>query len=120
MFAQLHDTGSIGSASLYANQKLEELIAASTKDLAFLRYSISLTARWAASAGNDLERRKELHAELKDLRLKYSQKIDDIAITFGVQCAMNAKEEVERSVAVPLYADMDLFIAPSNGDDRHA
>ena len=117
MFAQLQDTVLIGSASLCAHEKQEEIIAASTNELAFLRYSIILTAKWEASTDGDAERRNELRAELKDLRLQYSKKIDDIAMTFGVQCAMNANEEVERSVADPLY--MDLFAASRNDDDRH-
>jgi len=120
MFAQLHETVSIGSALLYAHEKQEELIAASTNELAFLRYSIILTARWEASTSDDVERRNELHAELKDLRLQYSQKIDDIAMTFGVQRAINAKEEVERSVTVPLHMEMDPFTASSDDDDSHA
>jgi hypothetical protein len=104
---------------LYAHEKQENLIAASTRELAFLRYSIILTARWEASTDEDAERRNGLRAELKDLRLQYSQKIDDIAMTFGIRSAMNAKEEVERTVVVPLDMDLDRFTAPSNNDDRH-
>ena len=118
MSVQQLDTVAIGSASFYADEKQEDLIAANTRELAFLRYSIILTARWEVSAGEDVERRNELHAELKGLRLKYSKKIDDIAMTFGIQSAMNAKEEVERTVAIHLRMNLDLFTTPSKDDDR--
>jgi hypothetical protein len=114
MSTHLLDAVSIGSASRYAHRKQEDLIAARTDELASLRFSIVLTAKWEASAGDDVERRNELRAELVDLRRQYSQKIDEIAMTFGIQNAMNAKDEVERTVALPL--GMDLSISPSEGD----
>jgi hypothetical protein len=64
MSAQLFDTVSIGSASLYAHEKQENLIATSTSELALLRYSTILTARWEASRNEDVEHRDELRAEL--------------------------------------------------------
>ncbi|MFZ0746258.1 MAG: hypothetical protein WAM85_17755 [Terracidiphilus sp.] len=116
MSSHLLDTASIGSGSRYAIEKQEDSLAASIDELAGLRFSIILTAKWETSESVDAERRNELHAELLDLRRQYSQKIDEIAMTFGVQSAMNAKEEVEHSVAVPL--GMDTSITP-NQDDFH-
>jgi hypothetical protein len=119
MSTHLLEAVSIGSAYLNEHEKQGDLIAASTNELASLRFAIILTARWEASANEELERRDELRAELKDLRLQYFQKIDDIAMTYGVRSAMNAKEEVERTVAVPLGMDLDLSITPSKGDNRY-
>ncbi|MGD0939948.1 MAG: hypothetical protein ABR905_09560 [Terracidiphilus sp.] len=113
MSVHLLDTVSVGSALPHALAKRENLIAASKNELAFLRYSIILTSRWEASTGKDMERRKELRAEVKHLRLQYSQKIDDIAMTFGIQSAIDATEEVERTVGVPVGMDRNLFATPT-------
>jgi len=72
-----------------------------TEELARLRFAILLTARWEASDAEDPERRKELRVELADLRRLYYDKIDEIAMTFGVAQAIKAKAEVERGVVVP-------------------
>lgn len=94
----------------------ENPLEAIRSELAGLRFSIILTARWEAGAGGDVERRKALRGELKELRRQYAQKIDAIAMTFGVQAAMDAKEEVERTIAIPL--NMDLRIEPrEDGSD---
>ena len=66
-----------------------------------MRFAIILTARWAASDSESPEHRAELRADLALLRKHYSNKIDEIAMTFGVEQAMKAKEEVERTVVVP-------------------
>ncbi|MGB7546271.1 MAG: hypothetical protein WBM14_00850 [Terracidiphilus sp.] len=105
---------SICAGSLHAHKEQENLLAAVTEELAILRFSIILTARREASAGGDAERRDELRAELLDLRREYSLKIDDIAMAFGVQNAMKAKEEVERTVTVPL--GMDIAFTTSEDD----
>ncbi len=110
MSTSLFDAVSIGPASRFAHQDEENLLAASTIELAGLRFSIILTARWEAAACDDLERRNELRAELEDLRRQYSQKIDEIAMSSGIQNAIDAKEKVERAVAIPL--GMDLSIEP--------
>jgi hypothetical protein len=102
MSAQLLDTASFGPASRFVQENLQSSLAANTEELAGLRFSIILTAKWEASAKVDDERRNELRSELAGLRRKYSQKIDEIAMTFGVQDAMKAKEAVERAVAIPL------------------
>ncbi len=66
-----------------------------------MRFSIILTARWADSDSESAERRAELRGDLAQLRKHYGDKIDEIAMTFGVAKAMKAKEDVERSVVVP-------------------
>ena len=102
MLTQLLEVVLNGPASRRAQEKQTVLLAANTEELASVRFSIILTAKWAASAGVDSERRNELRDELDDLRRRYSAKIDEIAMAFGVQNAINAKEEVERTVAIPL------------------
>jgi hypothetical protein len=102
MSAQLLDTASFGPASRYVQEKQQASLSANTEELAGLRFSIILTAKWEASASADEERRNELRSELSGLRRHYSQKIDEIAMTFGVQNAIKAKEKVERTVAIPL------------------
>jgi len=72
-----------------------------TEELARLRFAILLTARWEASDAEDPERRKELLVELADLRRLYCDKIDEIAMTFGVAQAIKTKTEVERAVVLP-------------------
>ena len=114
MSAHLLDTVSFGPASRYAQEKLESSLAANTEELAGLRFSIILTAKWEASSNADAERRNELRAELSGLRRHYSQKIDEIAMTFGVQSAIKAKEEVERTVAIPL--GMKPLMTPGEDD----
>src|ERR1039457_2214684 len=87
MPTHLFDSVSIGCGSWYAQEKRGNLLAAGTNELASLRFSIILTARWETAAGEDLERRNELRAELADLRREYSQKVDYLAMTFGIQSA---------------------------------
>jgi hypothetical protein len=114
MSAYLFSPATISPASQYAHEKQENLLADSTEELASLRFSIILTARWEAAASEDVERRDELRAELVELRRQYSEKIDDIAMTFGVQSAIDAKEDVERAVVIPM--GMEQPIAPSEDD----
>jgi hypothetical protein len=81
-----------------------------------LRFSIILTARWADSDSESPDRRAELRADLAQLRKHYGDKIDEIAMTFGVDQAMKAKEEVERTVVVP--RDIVTFETPSDGREE--
>lgn len=88
-------------ACVYVRLKHETNLAAMTQEVASLRFSIVLLARLDESrtvAKRDLA---ELRTELADLRKLYFDKIDEIAMTFGVQQAMDTKAEVERSVFVP-------------------
>ncbi|MGA9672820.1 MAG: hypothetical protein WBQ94_26630 [Terracidiphilus sp.] len=102
MSTDLLDEVSKSPATRYTQEKQAQMLAAMVEELASLRFSIILTSRWDASATVDAGRRNELRAELKGLRRHYSEKIDEIAMTFGVQNAMKAKENVERTIAVPL------------------
>ncbi len=57
-----------------------------------------------ASESETIERRTELRADLVLLRRHYEDKIDEIAMTFGVEQAMKVKADVERTVFVPREA----------------
>ncbi len=76
-------------------------LAASRDELGGLRFLIVLAARWESSKSVDPECRAELHMELEHLHALYFEKIDAIAMRFGVQKAMDAQKEVERTVKVP-------------------
>ena len=91
----------MGPASRYIKETREVLLAYEIEELAALRFSIILTARWEASDNEDLEQRAALRADLSLLRRHYGDKVDEIAMTFGVAEAMKAKDEVERTVVVP-------------------
>jgi hypothetical protein len=95
------DLATIGPASRYIRETSIELLDYETEELAALRFSIILTARWAASDNEIPDRRAELRDELELLRQHYGDKIDEIAMTFGVRQAIQAQQEVERSVVVP-------------------
>jgi hypothetical protein len=91
----------IGPASRYINESREQQLSAAVEELAVLRFCIILTARWESSETEDLEQRAQLRGELVELRKQYGDKIDRIAMDFGVSHAMTVKEEVERSVILP-------------------
>lgn len=95
------DTANISPASRYIRETREVLLAYEAEELAALRFSIILTARWMGSGDEDPERRAELRDDLLLLRKHYGDKVDEIAMTFGIQQAMMTKEEVERTVIVP-------------------
>ncbi len=90
-----------GSASPCIRETGIELLDYETEELAALRFSIILTARWAASDNETSDRRAELREELALLRRHYSDKVDEIAMTFGVQQAIETQDQVERAVVVP-------------------
>ncbi len=116
MTSQLLDAASIDHDSRRALQKQENLLALRIEELASLRFTIILTAKWETSASEDMEQRSDLRADLVVLRREYSHKIDEIAMTCGVQQAINAKEEVERTVSLPL--GIDMLNTPSEGANR--
>jgi hypothetical protein len=91
----------IGPVSRYVNESREALLVYDIEELAALRFSIILTARWASSDGEEPERRAELRADLRLLRKHYGDKIDEMAMTFGVEQAMRTQEDVERTVILP-------------------
>ena len=95
------DASLLGPASRYIRETRDALLAYEAEELAALRFSIILTARWEASEDESPEQRAELRADLELLRLHYGDKIDEIAMTFGVKEAMKAKEHVEHTVVAP-------------------
>jgi hypothetical protein len=106
----------MGPGSRYILEDRKRTLALLTEELAALRFSILLTARWEGAVEGDKARRDELRAELKGLRSQYSEKIDEIAMTFGVQKAMDAQENVQRNVEIPL--DLEPPLVPGEEDDR--
>jgi hypothetical protein len=95
------DPATIGPASRYIRETRDELLAYDVEELAAVRLSILLTAKWVESESEDPERRDELRQDLAILRKHYGDMLDEIAMTFGVNSAMKAKEEVEESVVIP-------------------
>jgi hypothetical protein len=87
-------------ASPHTREHAEPQLAVVTGELAALRFSVILTAKWVLSEAESAERSAELRNELVQLRRLYDDKIDQIAMTFGVQRAVKAKEEVERTVTL--------------------
>jgi hypothetical protein len=98
-------------ATRFVQDRQERLFAADVEQLAGLRFSIVITAKWEASRDQDPERRKELRGELENLRYRYFEKIDHIAMSFGVARAMIAKDDVERRITVPLRNKLPDFPA---------
>ncbi len=95
------DLAANAPASRYIRETSIELLDYETEELAALRFSIILTARWAVSDNETPDRRAELREELALLRRHYGDKVDEIAMTFGVQQAMETQNQVERTVVVP-------------------
>jgi hypothetical protein len=86
---------------VYVRLKRETHLSAMTQELASLRFSILLLARWERSRSVDQESLAELRDELDDLRKLYFEKIDELAMTFGVQQAIETRASVEHAVTVP-------------------
>jgi hypothetical protein len=101
MSAPAQDMAAIVPAAVYARLRRESNLAAMTQELTGLRFSIILLKRWETSRKVDAVSLKELRRELAELRALYLEKIDDLAMTFGVQQAMDTQRNVERSVVVP-------------------
>ena len=91
----------LGPTSRYILETREELLAYETEELAALRFSIILTARWESSGGEDAEHRADLREDLEILRNHYGDKLDELAMTFGIDQAVKIKEHIERTVIVP-------------------
>jgi hypothetical protein len=87
--------------SRYAYDDAEALLAGSTEQLARLRLTIILVARWEPSSGVTLKRRKEMHTELTRLRGLYLGMVDELAMAYGVHQALMTRNYVERTVCVP-------------------
>jgi hypothetical protein len=101
MSTSVLDAAPIVPASVYIRLKHETNVAAMTQELASLRFSIILLARWEASRSVDLDNLAELRTELAHLRALYFDKIDEMAMIFGIKQALATKESVERTVTVP-------------------
>ena len=95
------DSTAIGPAKPFVVETREALLATDTEELGTLRFAIILTKRWADSDRETPEHRAELRSDLTLLRKHYSDKIDKIAMTYGIDQAIKAKEHVERTVVVP-------------------
>ncbi len=111
------DEVSIDPASGCTQRARDSGLAIHIEELAGLRFSILLTEKWEESGEENSDQRAELRKELMQLRTLYFDKIDRIAMTFGVVSAMKAKEEIERSVALP--HSTKFSIATSESEQLH-
>jgi len=98
------ENASLGLSVPHRPERQEQTLAGAVEELTHLRFAIILTVRWEAEEKDNLERRRELRDELEHLRMLYYDQIDEIAMSFGVQDAMNAQRDVERNVIVPVGA----------------
>jgi hypothetical protein len=90
-----------GSDCRRAPNRLKPTLTANIDELAGLRFSILITAKWEESEDETEEQRAQLREELVLLRSLYFDKIDQIAMNFGVRHAIKAQREVERKVNLP-------------------
>ena len=81
-------------------------LTARKAELEDLRYGIILRARWESSDFVDSERKALLRDDLVQLRSLYAEKIDEIAMNFGVRQAIEALVYVEKNVTVPRGAKL--------------
>jgi conjugal transfer/entry exclusion protein len=95
------DPAVAGPASRNALENKQACLSNAVDQLAGLRFSIVLSARWESSGSLSGDARTELQDDLRQLRSRYSSKIDEIAMNYGVQAAMAAQERVEREITVP-------------------
>ncbi len=109
MPVSISDAISTCPASRSEREKEETPLAAIINDLAVLRFSIVVTAKWEVAESEDAERRTELRTELSNLRHLYFEKLDQIAMTFGVGPAMKAKEDVEGKFKTSREIKLDVM-----------
>jgi hypothetical protein len=102
------DTASTRRDSEFNIERHDTDLAALTEEMAGLRFSIILAARGESSKILKAENRADLKAELAELRALYSDRLDEIAMRFGIPHALAAKEAVERTVHVPKGARYPL------------
>jgi hypothetical protein len=95
------DPSIAGPASRYILEQNNAGLSDAVEQLAGMRFSILLSAKWENAGVLSDQARTELRDELRQIRSQYDDKIDEIAMTFGVQAAMDAKAGVERAVAIP-------------------
>jgi hypothetical protein len=106
-----------GLASRYILDRPKDLLAAKTDELAGIHFSVLLTAKWERAEGVSSERRAQLRADLSNLRAIYYDKIDEIAMTFGIQEALDARKSAARAAALPLETHLS---ARRNETEQHA
>lgn len=95
------DQAALIPAAIHVRIRREPNLDAFYQELAGLRFSIVLLARWQSADTLDEDNRAELREELSHLRKLYFDAIDEMAMSFGIAQAMGAKDEVERNVEVP-------------------
>jgi len=98
---EAHDPAIAGPASRYVIEKRQASLSDAVEQLATLRFSILLSGKWESSGLFAAEVRAEMRDELRRTRNQYNDKIDEIAMKYGVQAAIHAKEDVEREVSIP-------------------
>ena len=101
MFTDSLDPAIVGPASSFTLDHHRDNLGDAVEQLASLRFAIVLSARWESAGVLGSDDRAELRAELGDLRARYNDKIDGIAMKYGVQAAMVSQEGVEREVKIP-------------------
>ena len=104
---------SLSPGTSHTCERKEAPLAGAIDELIRLRFSILLTARWAEGETEDPERCRDLRVELVELRKLYFDGIDEIAMKFSVQQAIDAEEEVERDVVLP----RDTQTVPERADE---
>jgi hypothetical protein len=109
---------SLGPATRFVQEKQQEQLACDVEELANIRFSIVITSKWANSPDEEPERRKELRDELDSLRYRYYDKIDRIAMAYGVPEAMIARDEVERRITIELTKNLAEAVAADEGEER--
>lgn len=83
-----------------APETSEVLLSDATVELARLRLSLVAKMQWRSHGlGSPSHAYAAQRAEVRRLRSQYFEKIDEIAMRFGVQAAMNAQDAVERKLA---------------------
>ncbi len=83
-----------------APEASEALLSDATVELAHLRLLLVAKMQWRPhGVGSPSHAYAAQRAEVRRLRNRYFEKIDEIAMRFGVQAAMNAQDEVERTLA---------------------
>lgn len=95
------DTPSSWTFDPFENEASRNLFSSHVREISDLRFKIVLTATWEASKNLPDARRGALKYELRRLRESYMDALDDLAMTFGVDNAIRAQSQVERSVRVP-------------------
>ena len=106
-----------GLATRLIEEKQQQQLSVDIEELSSLRFSIVITARWEASPDEDPRHKKELRAELEDLRSRYFDKLDQIAMAFGVTIAIQIKDEVERRVTLPLNVNLAEAVIQQDTED---